>query len=238
MDTSPIDDENLTRVLATAQQTRAHCLSLLQFLEEHKQSSSEPSQEDALALSRLQKQLTSHLSLLRGHHRRAVYSARLSKSDTAEFKSEIDSLHLSLQNLFYEQRHLLGEIQGCEDYPHSYTSLSLQDEEAFLDRMVSSNAEDGSDKWAFKVSLTPHEYMVARIKDEKEERQRLEKERQELLKKKAELTKRNEGYRKELEKVDKEVETWLEARSKVEKLFEDKLGKEIKAASMEMDVAA
>ncbi|KAF4555256.1 Hypothetical protein D9617_2g052090 [Elsinoe fawcettii] len=237
MDTTPITDPDLLRVLSTAQQTRLHCLSMLSFLSAHTQTTPSPSPADALALSRLQKQLTSHLSLLRGHHRRAVYSARSSKSQTAQFKFEIDSLHLSLQNLFYEQRHLLGEIQGCEDYPHSYTSLSLQDEEAFLDRQLPENAE-GLDKWAFKRDLTAHEYMVARIKDEREERQRLEKERLELVKKKAELTKRNEGYRKELEKVDKEVEVWLEGRTKVEKLFEDKLGKEVKVQGMEVDIGS
>ena len=32
------------------------------------------------------------------------------------FSQEIDALHLQLQNLYYEQRHLRGEIAGCEDY--------------------------------------------------------------------------------------------------------------------------
>ena len=46
----------------------------------------------------------------------SVFDARDTKQNTAEAKSEIDSLHLQLQNLFYEQRHLRGEIGACEDY--------------------------------------------------------------------------------------------------------------------------
>ncbi|TKX25349.1 hypothetical protein C1H76_2582 [Elsinoe australis] len=235
MDTNIITDADLLRVLATAQQTRAHCVSMLDFLQQHKQSAPEPSQDDALELSRLQKRLTSHLSLLRGQHRQAIYSARASKGQTATAKSEIDSLHLQLQNLFYEQRHLLGEIQGCEEYPHTYTTLSLQNEEEFLARKVEAT-EMGDSKYSFKENMSPHDYMVARIKDEREERQRLDRERQELVKKKAELSKRNEGMRKELEKADKEIETWLDGQKKVEKIFQDKLGTEVKVDAREMEI--
>ncbi|PNS17683.1 hypothetical protein CAC42_3078 [Sphaceloma murrayae] len=229
MDTAPITDPVLLRVLSTAQQTRQHCLSILTFLSEHKQTTAIPSQDDALALSRLQKDLNTHLALLRGQHRAAVYSARSSKTLTATAKSEIDSLHLQLQNLFYEQRHLLGEIQGCEDYPHTYTQLSLRDDEDFSARMTGQKGE------AWRDGMSDHDFMVAKINEEREERQRLEKERLELVKKKAELTKRNEGLRKELEKVDREVETWLDGRTKIEKMFEDKLGKEIRGSDMEVD---
>jgi len=48
--------------------------------------------------------------------RRAIFSVRQAKVDTAEARSEIDTLHLQLQNLHYEQRHLRGEISACESY--------------------------------------------------------------------------------------------------------------------------
>nr|GFD57658.1 hypothetical protein [Tanacetum cinerariifolium] len=41
---------------------------------------------------------------------------RRTKQETSEARQEIDELHLQLQNLYYEQRHLRGEIRGCEEY--------------------------------------------------------------------------------------------------------------------------
>ena len=63
-----------------------------------------------------QKELHSHLSILRGQNRAAILSVRSTKAQTAEARQEVDRLHLQLQNLYYEQRHLLGEIDSCEGY--------------------------------------------------------------------------------------------------------------------------
>ncbi|GAM84687.1 hypothetical protein ANO11243_026860 [Dothideomycetidae sp. 11243] len=214
MDTSSITDPLLHDVLSIAQRTRAHCIDMLQFLSEHTQTTTEPNKDDAQTLARQQKTLSALLSLLRGQHRAAVYSVRDTKSLTASAKSEIDSLHLQLQNLFYEQRHLRGEIQAREDYPHKYTRLSLIDADEFL-----AQREDLAD-------ASEHDLMMARIKDEHEQRRRLEKERLALQKKKAELVKQNQKQKDELDKLDKEMETWLDGRIKVDKMFEERLKKE------------
>ncbi|KAF2156862.1 hypothetical protein K461DRAFT_289237 [Myriangium duriaei CBS 260.36] len=226
MDTSSITDPLLLQVLATAQRTRAHCVDMLQFLNEHKQASPEPSSEDALALAKHQKTLSALLSLLRGQHRAAVYSVRETKSLTATAKSEIDSLHLQLQNLFYEQRHLRGEIQACEDYPHKYTKLSLVDLDDFL-------AE-----WNDFVDADEHQLMIERIKDEHAKRRQLEKQRLALQKKKAELVKQNQKQKDELDKLDKEMEAWLEGRTKIDKLFEERQKKEDAMEGIELTAAS
>jgi len=40
-------------------------------------------------------------------------------------RQEVDKLHLQLQNLYYEQRHLQGEIAACESY--EYVSIHVYD---------------------------------------------------------------------------------------------------------------
>jgi THO complex subunit 5 len=67
-------------------------------------------------VSKAQKLLFTDISHLRGLHRAAYFAARETKAQTAEARHEVDRLHLQLQNLFYEQRHLEGEIAACESY--------------------------------------------------------------------------------------------------------------------------
>jgi THO complex subunit 5 len=67
-------------------------------------------------ISKQQRQLLTNISHLRGLHRAAHLAARDTKAQTAEARQEVDRLHLQLQNLYYEQRHLQGEISACESY--------------------------------------------------------------------------------------------------------------------------
>lgn len=69
-------------------------------------------------ISRQQKLLFTNVSHLRGLHRSAYFAARETKTQTSEARQEVDRLHLQLQNLFYEQRHLEGEISACESYEY------------------------------------------------------------------------------------------------------------------------
>ena len=124
MDTSSVQDPLLRSTLASAAQTRQQSLSILDFLDQQPATTSshlsDPTNDafaaSQLELSRHQKLLNANLARLRRQHRASVFNARDTKQNTAEAKSEIDSLHLQLQNLFYEQRHLRGEIGACEDY--------------------------------------------------------------------------------------------------------------------------
>jgi THO complex subunit 5 len=112
---SLITDPHLLSVLAAAARTRQQSLAILDLLEQH-HSSDEPTLDDQLALSQQQKLLHTRLAQLRGLNRKAVLRVRETKHETAEARQEIDGLHLGLQNLYYEQRHLRGEIEGCEGY--------------------------------------------------------------------------------------------------------------------------
>ncbi len=109
-----ITDPMLRPLLQTSRATLDQTLDILTWLEENQ--SPQPSQEAQLDLSRQQKKLFSLLAQLRGHNRSAAFDVRATKQETAEARQEVDRLLLQLQNLYYEQRHLMGEIGTCEGY--------------------------------------------------------------------------------------------------------------------------
>ncbi|KAI0446796.1 hypothetical protein F4803DRAFT_546943 [Xylaria telfairii] len=87
--------------------------------------------EDQLETSKQQKLLITRLAQLRGLHRAANFSARKTKADTSEARQEVDRLHLQLQNLYYEQHHLQGEIAACESFASvSIAPVSMLDQDA------------------------------------------------------------------------------------------------------------
>jgi len=113
-----VTDPSLQSVLDAAALARTQSLAILDLLDDHHASTSsnaDPTSQH-LELSLQQKKLTTHLAHLRGLNRKAVLGVRSTKQETGEARQEIDALHLQLQNLYYEQRHLRGEIAGCEDY--------------------------------------------------------------------------------------------------------------------------
>ncbi len=112
-----VTDSFLQSVLQTSTLTRQQCMTLLDLVEAHPTSpGAPPSKEVQLQLSKQQKVLYTYLAQLRGLNRDAILGVRQTKQATAEARHEIDRLHLHLQNLYYEQRHLRGEISACESY--------------------------------------------------------------------------------------------------------------------------
>lgn len=214
MDPKHLSDPTLLKAFETAENTRAQALAMADFIDTHPQAGEVPDAVDAKQLAKMKKTLLAHLAILRGEHRRAVYLGRDTKSLTATARSEIDSLHLELQNLFYEQQHLRNEIAACENYPHKYTELSLIEVDEFLA------------KHPELIELNEHELTIARINDEHEQRRQLEKQRQELLKVKAILAKHHQEQKDDFEKLDKEIESWVTGHEKVLKLFDDRDTKE------------
>ena len=110
-----VTDPALLPVLQASEEALKQCQDLLALLDPSTIGSS-PSQDTLLAISKQQKHVFSLLSQLRGLNRDAILNARATKQVTAEARQEIDRLHLQLQNLYYEQRHLSGEIAACESY--------------------------------------------------------------------------------------------------------------------------
>jgi len=103
-----VNEPALKKALEVSSSTRDQAIALLDLV-----STSDPTQ---LQISKQQKLLVAYLAQLRGLHRDAHVGARETKAQTAEMRQEVDKLHLQLQNLYYEQRHLQGEITACESY--------------------------------------------------------------------------------------------------------------------------
>lgn len=112
-----VTDPFLRSVLVKANEARKQCMALLELLDKHPRTpGSPPPKEIEIELSKQQQLLNSYLIQVRNLNRRAIFSTRQTKQATAEARHEIDTLHLQLQNLYYEQRHLRGEIGACEGY--------------------------------------------------------------------------------------------------------------------------
>ncbi|EAQ93646.1 hypothetical protein CHGG_01881 [Chaetomium globosum CBS 148.51] len=168
-----------------------------------------PLPADALIeISKQQKLLNTNLAHLRGLHRTAHFRARETKSQTAEARHEVDVLHLQLQNLYYEQRHLEGEIAACEGFDHTYQLLPLVPVEEFLSQHPEhADADENA-------------LMVMRINHERAERETLEQQRLELQKRKQKLIAENKKRRDDLANLDKDLEKFIDAAKPIQKMFE------------------
>lgn len=123
---SIVTDPALRSFLQTSQHAREQALGLADRLAAISAASANAnaplSTDEQISLSKEQKLLNTNLSHLRGLHRAAYLAARDTKSQTADARHEVDVLHLQLQNLYYEQQHLQGEIAACET--HEYVPSS------------------------------------------------------------------------------------------------------------------
>ena len=114
-----VTDPFLQSLLITSERTRQQCNVLVDLIESNSLELDQTSSEAVLIeISRQQKNLHSHLAQLRGLNREAVLGVRQTKQATTEARQEVDKLHLQLQNLYYEQKHLRGEIAACEAYEY------------------------------------------------------------------------------------------------------------------------
>jgi THO complex subunit 5 len=198
-----VTDPQLRAVLAAAELAHETGINLVKLLESHPPST-EAAEAGALVdpafeaeLSKQHKLLAYHLAQVRGLHRNAILDVRQTKQATADARHEIDALHLHLQNLYYEQRHLLGEIHAAVSYEHKYTGLPLMPVSEFREQFP---------EYANK---TEHELWIARIEHEHKVRLEMEAKRQELLKRKQELVKENQKRKEDLANLDKQLERWV-----------------------------
>ncbi|KAH8602869.1 Fms-interacting protein-domain-containing protein [Bisporella sp. PMI_857] len=195
-----VADPALKRALEVSNRTRDQAIALLDLV-----SSASPT---PIEISKQQKLLIAYLAQLRGLHRDAHVGARETKAATAEMRQEVDKLHLHLQNLYYEQRHLQGEIDACESYDHKYMQLPLIPVEQF-------KAEHPEHADADEDAL-----MIARIDHEHAGRLALEEERQALLKKRQGLIAENKKRKDDLANLDRDLEKFIDAAKPIQKLFE------------------
>ncbi|KAK5990930.1 THO complex subunit tho5 [Cladobotryum mycophilum] len=201
-----VTEPALVAVLQISDQARDQAHALLQLADQA--SDGRATADTQAEIAKQQKHLFTNISHLRGLHRTACLSARETKAHTAEARQEVDRLHLQLQNLYYEQRHLQGEISACESYDHKYQQLPLIAIEEFLAQHPEhANSDENM-------------LMFARIEHEREEREALEQRRQELLKRKQKLIADNKRRKDDLANLDQDLEKFIDAAKPILELFE------------------
>ncbi|KAL2108449.1 hypothetical protein VUR80DRAFT_3783 [Thermomyces stellatus] len=204
-----ITEPSLGAVLQIASHARDDAASLLDLLASALQADDGVLTAEAQGdILKQQKRMFTNIAQLRGLHRAAHMGARETKAVTAEARHEVDRLHLQLQNLYYEQRHLRNEIVACESYDHKYTQLPLIPVEEFLAQHP-EHAETDENR-----------LMELRIDHERAEREALEQQRQELLKRKAKLIAENKKRKDDLANLDKDLERFIDAAKPIQKRFE------------------
>ncbi|RKF54215.1 putative THOC5 family protein [Golovinomyces cichoracearum] len=202
-----ITDPTLRLALETSKKTKEQAIELLDLVSSQS-ATSPPSSGFQLQISRERKLLLTYLAQLRALHRNAHFEARETKALTAEARQEVDKLHLQLQNLYYEQRHLQGEIRSCESYDHKYQKLPLIPVEQFLAEFPEHADDD------------PTALTIARIDHEHAERLKLEEQRQGLLKKKQGLIADNKKRKDDLANLDEDLEKFIDAAKPIQKILE------------------
>ncbi|KAK8125277.1 uncharacterized protein PG998_001036 [Apiospora kogelbergensis] len=202
-----VTDPNLMSVLDASRDARQQALALADQIAALG-SLEIASAADQAEVSKQQKLLITNLARLRGLHRSSQLRGRHVKQETAGARQEVDHLHLQLQNLYYEQRHLQGEIAACESYDHTYQQLPLIP----VDEFLAAKPEHANDD--------ENTLMIARIEHERIERETLEQKRMELLKRKQKLIADNKKRKDDLANLDKELEKFIDAAKPIQILFE------------------
>ncbi|GKT82905.1 THOC5 family protein [Colletotrichum tofieldiae] len=204
-----VSDKKLGAVLQTSGYAQDQALRLLQLLSDiaRAEEASATVEQLQATLSKEQKLLLTNISHLRGLHRSANFDARDTKAQTAEARHEVDRLHLQLQNLYYEQRHLEGEIEACESYeyvvPPRWRGGWAPSHP--VDEFVALHPEHAADD--------ENAMMIARIGHERAEREALEQQRLELVGRKQKLIADNKKRKDDLANLDKDLEKFIDARN-------------------------
>lgn len=194
---SQIQDNTLRALLKASQAALVQTQAIVDWIQDNV-SSEPPTAEQRRQLASQQQRLHLYLGKLRTLHRQSASGVRATKQQTANARQEVDRLLLQLQNLYYEQKHLMGEIGACEGYDHSYMRLPLisQDEYVVL--------------FPDQAGLSEEDLMPKRIEHEKQEREMMEEERLRLVKIKDELLKENGRKKDEMRKMDEKLEAMVD----------------------------
>ena len=212
MDTNDttVRDSFLLSILGTTASLRQQTFELLLV---KNLAAEDLSGTQSVQYSTILKLLATHLSRLRGQNRHLAHVVHATKAQTGISRAEVDRLHLSLQNLYYEQRHLQGEISACEDFPHSFKQLPLISKYEYLAKFPNWKAEtlQATESETNHPESDDNEgLMKARIQDEHDERKKLEEQRQKLVHRKLELSRENAKRKEELVNLDKDLEAFIE----------------------------
>lgn len=174
---------------------------------------------------------------LKALNRTTAQSTKLVKQQTYDARSQIDTNHLALQNLWYKRAHLEREIARCKEYESVYQDVDMPTEEEYVDieanePQVSDSAdvamaEDGAEGASATAGsqtpyaeLDPHSKMLRRQNRELADREALDKTKKELQAQKQALIKENKVLEDELEKLDAQLEAFVASAKPIQEVFD------------------
>ena len=153
-------------------------------------------------------------STLKRLNRRIYNDLQEQKTNVAEERFKVDSARLALQNLKYEESMLELEVKICQEFQSIYQGIQLHDLQVFheLRAAAGSTEEESLDD--------DHQLMLARLRFELSERERLEREKQTLMLEKTTVVMENKDKKVKLEQAEKELKDLLAAAQAVQAKFE------------------
>ncbi|EKM59072.1 uncharacterized protein PHACADRAFT_25195 [Phanerochaete carnosa HHB-10118-sp] len=144
---------------------------------------------------------------LKALNRSANTATRSHKQATAETRHDMDQIHLGLQNLLYEKRHLEREIEKCRQFASVYQDIPLYTLEEFLERAP-------EDMRTEEILGNEHSLMLSQLNFELAERQRLDKECKRLQAMKDELLKESKTRLATMDKVKVQIDELMKVRTR------------------------
>ncbi|MBW0545101.1 hypothetical protein O181_084816 [Austropuccinia psidii MF-1] len=167
---------------------------------------SDPNQEEFTCEDRFLDAATPLFATLKALNRSSSGLVVESKAKTQQARNELDQVHLGLQNLIYERRHLEKEIKKCQEFESEFQNISIHPLEEYFARNPEDNTHD----------IDPHELMIKRLKYELSERKRFEAEKKELLQKKLKLSKENDEKKSKLDDLEKQLDRFVSSAKEIQ----------------------
>lgn len=185
-------------------QLETNCATLGDLLKSlAKTADGDPSKVRDQLLSALN-QITDIKRSVRGGHKEAYQASQA----TAEEQTQLDQLHLQLQNILYEKIHIEKEIQRCKKFRSRHESIDMVTAEEFAAESAGLAEESAGNA---------HKAMLARLDHELQARKRLQKEFKELKARKQAIKQSNDSKREKLRKLPGHLNSILTAAQPLEK---------------------
>ncbi|KAM0750199.1 hypothetical protein T439DRAFT_326152 [Meredithblackwellia eburnea MCA 4105] len=140
---------------------------------------------------------------LNSHLRSNQQQAKHAKQSVQQARLVMETAHIRLQNLKFEQGHLEREIRACLEYESEYQTLPLHSvqelQQLAADSLIDPLPED------------EHELMLLRLKFELQERIRFDEEKKQLGVEKQKLVKENEVKKNRLEDLEARLQEFVKS---------------------------
>ncbi|GAC99097.1 hypothetical protein PHSY_006695 [Pseudozyma hubeiensis SY62] len=149
------------------------------------------------------------------------------KALVADERAKVDTARLALQNLKYEESMLELEVKVCQEFQSIFQDIELQDLQEFHQLHASRDGGEEMDTDASPPGekeeedlADEHKLMLARLRFELKERERLEAEKQRLQQDKTQVAKENREKKVNLEQIEKDLKDLLTAAEAIKAKFE------------------